>query len=238
MSSVTLGGLSAVESVDLVRCELVIRGGLEAFVEVGRALAEIRERRLYRGEYKTFEGYLRAKWSMGRGHASRMIGAAEVVQDLSPTGDVLHVPDTDATESSRPMSLPASERQARPLTKLARGERAPAWGLVIEASGGGPVTAADVERVVREVRVGKGNRKGEVAGGISIDGEPAAGCANCERLQARVAELELMLAVEAPAVPAPSPRSGQAPDNWQPQVIGDLRNRPVRAVPKPVAKKR
>ena len=49
----------------------------------------------------TFEEYCKERWGMNRAHAYRLIDAAEVVNNLSPIGDI-----------------PANESQARPLTAL------------------------------------------------------------------------------------------------------------------------
>jgi hypothetical protein len=123
------------ESRDLVRLEKVIDGGLQTFLEVGAALAEIRDRRLYRIEHKTFEAYCRDKWSIGRTYAHRIMAAAETVEML-PMGN-----------------KPTSERQARPLTKIPAENRVEAWQRAVERADGGQPTTADVEAVVEEVKV-------------------------------------------------------------------------------------
>jgi hypothetical protein len=122
------------ESRDLVRLEKVIEGGLQTFMEVGAALAEIRDRRLYRIEHKTFEAYCRDKWSIGRTYAHRLMASNDTVEML-PVGN-----------------KPTSERQVRPLTKLPKEKRAEAWQRAVEASPSGQPTAADVEAVVEEVK--------------------------------------------------------------------------------------
>ena len=87
---------------ELQEAEAVIEQGKLTFVAVGRALLEIRDRKGYALDgYSTFEEYVRKKWGWARAHAYRLIGAAEVAEVLSPTGDI-----------------PTSERQARELTRL------------------------------------------------------------------------------------------------------------------------
>src|SRR6476660_8234750 len=56
--------LSSTESEILNACEAIIQKGIQTFVEVGNALLEIRESRLYRGQYSTFEEYCRTRWAM------------------------------------------------------------------------------------------------------------------------------------------------------------------------------
>ena len=49
--------LNIEESHELERCEVVIKQGLQTFIEVGQALMTIKEKRLYRISFKTFEDY-------------------------------------------------------------------------------------------------------------------------------------------------------------------------------------
>lgn len=124
------------EQALLFESELTIANGLYTFVEVGNALAAIRDAKLYRDEFKTFEDYCREKWGIQRAYAYRLIGAAEVVNVLSPIGD----------------KIPATETQARPLTYLDRVEQVVAWKRAVETAPNGKVTAAHVAEVVREYR--------------------------------------------------------------------------------------
>lgn len=89
------------ETDRLHELEGVIGAGLETFVQVGQALLEVRDSRLYRAEYGTFEEYCRERWGMGRAHVYRMMDGAEVAAILSPIGDT-----------------PTTESQARELAPL------------------------------------------------------------------------------------------------------------------------
>ncbi len=81
--------------------EGVVERGLQTFVEVGMALLEIRERRLYReAGFSEFNDYCRARWKWSEAHATRHIQAAAVAQAL-PMGNG-----------------PTNERQARELVPL------------------------------------------------------------------------------------------------------------------------
>lgn len=119
----------------LYQLEETIRQGLNTFVDVGNALLEIRDKRLYRQEYSTFEEYCREQWNMQRAYAYRLISASEVVNNLSPVGDI----------------LPSSERQARPLASLEPEEQVEAWKRVITSTPEGNVTAKIVLKAVKEV---------------------------------------------------------------------------------------
>lgn len=128
--------LTGIERGDLKRCEAVIERGRRAFVEVGLALIEIRERRLYRESHGTFEDYLSERWEISRPQGYRLMDAAAAVQSLSPMGDVL---------------LPQNERQARPLTRLEPELQPEAWTRAVEDADGQQPTGAQVTRAVEEI---------------------------------------------------------------------------------------
>lgn len=130
--------LTTTEQAQLERCEAVIHGGLQTFIEVGNALCEIRDSQLYK-QHGTFEEYCQEKWNLSRKRAYDMIGAADVAGNLSPMGDI-----------------PTTERQVRPLTKLKEPEQQrEAWSEAVETSGGKP-TAKDVEAAVEKVKAKAG----------------------------------------------------------------------------------
>jgi site-specific DNA-methyltransferase (adenine-specific) len=97
--------LAPVERSRLGELEQVVERGLRTFVEVGNALREIRDSRLYRETHATFEDYCRERWGWSRRHANRQIEAADVAVALGPTGPI-----------------PPNERQARELVPLLRDE--------------------------------------------------------------------------------------------------------------------
>jgi len=89
----------------LTELEDVVRRGLSSVVEVGRALMEIRNKRLYREMgFSTFEDYCRDRWKWTRQYANRQIRAAELVE-MVPMGTKLK-----------------NERQARELVGLKEAE--------------------------------------------------------------------------------------------------------------------
>jgi hypothetical protein len=123
------------ESARLVELERKIETGMTTFVEVGNALMEIRESRLYRVEYKTFEAYCREKWGMSQQHATRLCRSAKTASNLKsePRG-----------------SLVSSEKQVRSLTKLPAAKQPAAWAKAVEIADGNQPTARQVEQAVRE----------------------------------------------------------------------------------------
>src|SRR5215204_6956553 len=69
--------LTTTESARLVELEDTIERGLETFVEVGNALLEIRESKLYRETHKTFAAYVKARWGFTASRARQLIAAAK-----------------------------------------------------------------------------------------------------------------------------------------------------------------
>ena len=107
--------LTTTEASQLQAQEKIIERGLKTFSEVGNALAAIRDARLYRADFGTFEEYCQTRWNMGKAYAFRLIVSAEVSGNLSPIGDI----------------LPATESQARPLARLAPEAQREVWQDVV-----------------------------------------------------------------------------------------------------------
>jgi len=123
-------------SVRLEELENVIDAGLKTFVDVGNALLEIRDSRLYREGWGTFEEYCQDRWEFNSSRARQLISAAEVTRNL---------------ESVTIVTLPATESQARPLTALEPEAQRQAWQTAVETAPNGKVTAAHVKSVVDEM---------------------------------------------------------------------------------------
>jgi hypothetical protein len=129
--------LTAREKRDLEKAERKIATGLKSFLEVGLALKEIRDNRLYRQDYRTFEEYVVARWDFSRPRAYELCAASEVMADLSGTPDI--------------RSLSENEAQANPLTRLKTAtHRKRAWRMALRSAlkKGRPVTARDAEEAV------------------------------------------------------------------------------------------
>lgn len=130
MSTIAVTDLTTLDG-----CEAVIERGLGTFVEVGEALLAIRDARLYRESYDTFEDYCAERWKLSRKRAYDLTAAAQVASTLSPMGDT-----------------PASERVARELAPL-RSEPVQmreAWEEARVESGDREPTAAIVREKVRD----------------------------------------------------------------------------------------
>jgi hypothetical protein len=122
------------ETKELKRLETIIDAGLRTFLEVGQALLQIRDQRLYRETTTSFDDYCRERWGMSKTHANRLIASATTVQALG---------DVEIT--------PANEAQVRPLTLLPPDKQPEAWERALASVHGGKVTASVVAAVVEEM---------------------------------------------------------------------------------------
>ena len=74
------------------RLESIIESNQRNFHSVGQALKEIRDNHFYRNlGFDSFESYVKNRWDIGKSHAYRLIDAAQVIDNLSPIGDILPV---------------------------------------------------------------------------------------------------------------------------------------------------
>lgn len=78
----TAASLTNTEKARLEQCEAAIERGLNTFVEVGRALTEIRDSKLYRIGFKTFDAYCKERWEIDRTRAYQLIGQANIVSAI------------------------------------------------------------------------------------------------------------------------------------------------------------
>ena len=131
----------AIQPSRLDELETVIAEGMRTFVDVGAALAEVRDNKLYSTEagYKTFEAYCKDRWGWGRSYAHRLIDAAATAENVANC-----------------QQMPVSEGQVRPLTKLPPEKQPEAWDTAIEKAveelgPGAKPTHKHVQRAVDQV---------------------------------------------------------------------------------------
>lgn len=126
--------LSQEEQAQFTELEGVIRGALTEMEKAGRALIQIRDLKLYRGQFQTFRTYVETKWTMSVRSAYQICGFAEVVENLRANGA---------------QTLPDNERQTRELLKLPPEEQPKVWKEVVDE--GKPTAAAIAGRIRRTV---------------------------------------------------------------------------------------
>jgi hypothetical protein len=134
MSAVPREVLSAEEIIDLEKCEKTIQAGLTSFIEVGSALLAIRDQRLYRAEFLSFDEYCQTRWSLTKSYAHRLITATQVAAEVVPIG-----------------TTPTAESQVRPLKAVAPEDRPKVWQEAVEATGGKPTAKAVKAAVDRKL---------------------------------------------------------------------------------------
>ena len=106
--------LTSEEITTLHAQEKIIEAGLNTTQSVVQALALIREQRLYRQDYKSFNDYCRERWGMGANYAHKLISTRDV-QEIVPV---------------------ANERQARELKTLDDAEKVEVLEQTIDEVGG------------------------------------------------------------------------------------------------------
>lgn len=145
--------LTIPQSKRLHELEKIIKRGKQTFVQVGLALVEIRDGRLYKSDFNSFEDYCREKWGWSKPYCTQLITAARVVNQL---------PQQSAVAI-------ATESQARELSKVEPEKRA----SVIELAGAKadaenrPMTARDIAEVADPE-----DKPHVVAGPMPVKAEP------------------------------------------------------------------
>jgi len=117
--------LTAYEQERFTECQNKVASGLQTCFEVGAALTEIRDKRLYREDFNTFEEYTQTRFQIGSSHTYRLIEAAEI--KASPIGENI-----------------SNEAQARAIAAVPEEAREEVMAQVVES---GPVTAAAITEV-------------------------------------------------------------------------------------------
>jgi hypothetical protein len=136
----TKGLLTKEEGEDLNGQEKIIAAGLTTFFEVGAALMRIKESRLYRADFATFEQYCRVRWEFSRRHAYNVVRATEVRALVLPISGA---------------ALPENERQIRPLVSLPQKFVEKAWLKASELANGQKITGRLVAKAAQIVTKGK-----------------------------------------------------------------------------------
>lgn len=128
----TLVTMGPLDRAQLEQCEEVIARGIQTFYEVGTALAEIRDSRLYRAAHDTFEDYLSERWGISRTRAYELISAATVQDEVSAIADI------------------PNEAIARELVKAPQDRRSEVWEEATAVASGRP-TAKLIKALVKKI---------------------------------------------------------------------------------------
>lgn len=115
--------LSTEEEADFARCRGVIAKGSEAFLAVGDALVEIKEKRLYRAQYGSFTAFLSVELGMSRRRAYDAIAVTEVNRQVSQDGTPAPANDAVSRELAPLRSEPKEMQEAWSETVAEHGEK-------------------------------------------------------------------------------------------------------------------
>nr|WP_322666598.1 hypothetical protein [Dendronalium sp. ChiSLP03b]MDZ8209199.1 hypothetical protein [Dendronalium sp. ChiSLP03b] len=166
----------AVEVLELTEQEQSDRLHLErkverAFFEAGKALGELRDRRLYRSTHSTFEEYCRDRFGHSRRQSYLLMDAAVVFDNL--------VEKCDRSDHI----LPTNEWQVRPLTKLDPELQPEAWQKAVEAAKGKVpshrIVKDAVQRIMERTQVPNTHQIGEVCQILAKDNPELRGRGGC-----------------------------------------------------------
>ena len=194
--------VTAVEVPELTEEEQRDRLHLErrverAFFEAGKALMELRDRRLYRSTHKTFEDYCRDRFGHSRQKSNYLIAAADVYENLT-TICCQNLPPEDLTTNGSQI-LPTSEGQVRPITKLEPQEQWEVWQQAVELAGGkvptGRIVKDVVQRIMERTKVPNTYQLGEVCQILTKDNPELRGKGGCWAIVSAVNEFSCTVRV-------------------------------------------
>lgn len=176
--------VSAVEVTELTQEEQSDRLLLErkverAFFEAGKALAELRDRRLYRSTHGTFEEYCRDRFGYTHRRVNYLIAGCLVVDNLimgtncSQNGKADEMgtncsqnEKVNETGTNRSQILPTSEGQVRPMTKLKPQQQCEVWQTAVKQAGGkvptGRIVKDVMQKIMERTKAPNPSRVGEV----------------------------------------------------------------------------
>ena len=123
--------LSLEQQSRLLELESRIERGLSSFLEVGACLLTIRQERLYRSNYPSFEAYCQGRWNFSARHGTRIMRSIVVARNLLANGNCPPLPEN------------LSEALLRPLTRLEAPLQQAVWQLAHK------VSAAPTPRVLK-----------------------------------------------------------------------------------------
>jgi len=130
--------LTPAELAERQTLETTIKSGWKTFLEVGSAVAKIRDKKLFRDRYETFEQYLLNELGYSLPYAYSLIGSAEVNQQMSAIAEI--------------RVKPLNEAQFRELIPVPETKRVAAWKSALKLAGDQPITAKIIRQAAAEFR--------------------------------------------------------------------------------------
>lgn len=111
----------------------------KSFYEAGKALAELRNRRLYRSTHKKFEDYCRERFQFSRDKADMMIKSVEIIDNFK-------------NDDKCRCFLPTAESQVRDMVKLTSTEQCQVYAAAIEECGGKVPSRRIIKDIVKRLK--------------------------------------------------------------------------------------
>jgi hypothetical protein len=154
-----------------------------SFYECGKALMELRNKRLYRSTHKTFEQYCQSRFGFTRRNINYLIAGSEVVDNLlaGTIGSQIQIEDDLGTNCSQ--ILPTNECQVRPLTKLEPDQQREVWQQAVEKAGNkvpsGRIVKDVVQRIMERTKAPNPYLIGEVCQFVVKDNPDLRGKGGC-----------------------------------------------------------
>ena len=206
--------VTAVEIPELTEQEISDRLHLErkverAFFEAGKALAQLRDRRLYRSTHRTFEEYCRDRFGYTHRRVNYLIAGSVVFDNIvagtncsqneevdktgtncSQNGEVDETgtncsqnEEVDKTQLNPSRILPTNEGQVRPLAPLEPQQQVKVWQRAVQEAGGKVPSARIVTDVVQKImertRIPNTYQIGEVCQILAKDNPELRGKGGC-----------------------------------------------------------
>ncbi|MBE9211056.1 hypothetical protein IQ244_32145 [Nostoc sp. LEGE 06077] len=135
-----------------------------AFFEAGKALMELRDRRLYKSTHRTFEEYCRDRFGYTHRRVNYLIAGSVVFDNIAmgtncsqnegvdKTGtNCSQNEEVNKTQTNRSRILPTNEGQVRPLAQLEPHQQIKVWQRAVQEAGGKVPSARIVTDVVQKI---------------------------------------------------------------------------------------
>jgi len=107
-------------TMNLSELESIVERGLASFIEVGNALIEIRDAKMYGSEYVTFEAYCNERFGISNSRAYQLIEATKTVAVLSTIVEADSLPVTESHVRALQNATSDPKEQSKLLKKAAK----------------------------------------------------------------------------------------------------------------------
>ncbi|OWY66009.1 hypothetical protein B7486_39050 [cyanobacterium TDX16] len=158
-SRLILAGADRVESLEQLtpdeqrdRHQLEL-GVEQAFYQAGSALAQIRDRRLYRSTHKTFDAYCQDRFNFTRRYSDYLIAATSVVENLQQMRTIHSQNQLDESlRTVHSQTLPTRLEQIKPLASLKPDEQRQVWDRAVATANGQVPSGRIVKEIIEQLK--------------------------------------------------------------------------------------